>query len=138
MTQATLTPLVREQFLGELRKIPNVVRACRAIGISRARAYEVYQAEPDFAKQWDAALKEGVESIEAEMHRRAFEGYAGRPVVNQGQIVAEVTEYSDTLAMFLARAHAPEKYRDNASLEIKGTLNVVDAIREGRKTLGLG
>jgi len=136
MTQATLTPLVREQFLDELRRIPNVVRACRAIGISRARMYEVYQAEPDFAKQWDAALKEGVESIEAEMHRRAFEGYAGRPVVNQGQVVAEVTEYSDTLAMFLARAHAPEKYRDNATLELKGTLNVVDAIREGRKTIG--
>ena len=138
MADTILTPLVREQFLDKLREIPNVVRACRAVGISRARAYEVKNAEPDFASRWDEAVKEGVESLEAEAHRRAFEGYAGRPVVSQGQIVAEVTEYSDTLAMFLARAHAPEKYRDNASLEIKGTLNVVDAIREGRKTLGLG
>lgn len=138
MPEQILTPLAREAFLDELRKIPNVVRACRAVGISRARMYEVYEAEPDFAKQWDAALKEGVESIEAEMHRRAFEGFEGRPIVNQGAIVANVTEYSDTLAMFLARAHAPEKYRDNATLELKGTLNVVDAIREGRKTVGQG
>lgn len=137
MPDQLLTPLVREQFLDELRRIPNVVRACRAVKISRARMYEVYQAEPDFAKQWDAALKEGVESLEAEAHRRAFEGYAGRPVVNQGQVY-EVTEYSDTLTTFLLRAHAPDKYRDNASLEIKGTLGIVDAIREGRKTTGLG
>lgn len=137
MADKVLTSFAREQLLDELRKIPNVVRACRIVGISRQRAYEVRNEDPEFGKAWDEALKEGVESIEAEMHRRAFEGYAGRPVVNQGQVVSEVTEYSDTLAMFLARAHAPEKYRDNASLEINGTLNVVDAIREGRKTLGL-
>lgn len=120
MADLVLTPEKREEFLKELATIPNVVRACRKVGISRARAYEVYEAEPDFAKRWDEALKEGVESLEAEMHRRAYEGFRGRPVVHKGGIVTDIVEYSDTLAIFLAKAHAPEKYRETSRMELTG------------------
>ena len=34
--------------------------------------------------------------------------------------VAAVRKYSDTLAIFLLKAHNPEKYRDNAKLELTG------------------
>lgn len=36
------------------------------------------------------------------------------------QQIATMKEYSDTLAIFLLKAHAPEKYRDNATLQISG------------------
>lgn len=120
MAKLILTPEVREQFLDALREIPNVVRAARKVGVSRRYMYDVYEAEPDFAKRWDDAIAEGVESIEAEMHRRAYEGYPGRPVVSNGAILSEVVEYSDTLAIFLAKAHAPEKYREASKLELTG------------------
>lgn len=34
--------------------------------------------------------------------------------------VATVRKYSDTLAIFLLKAHAPEKYRDNTRMELTG------------------
>ncbi len=38
--------------------------------------------------------------------------------------VASVKRFSDTLAIFLAKAHAPEKYRDNSKVELAGSLNL--------------
>lgn len=40
--------------------------------------------------------------------------------------VAAVRKYSDTLAIFLLKAHNPEKYRDNARLELTGQLAVTE------------
>lgn len=114
MAEQIVTPEKREEFLNELANVPNVVRACRKVGISRKRMYEIYRGEPDFAKRWDEALKEGVESIEAEMHRRAYEGFD--VPTKHGPMRA----YSDTLAIFLAKAHAPEKYRETSKLELTG------------------
>jgi hypothetical protein len=39
-------------------------------------------------------------------------------------MVASVRKYSDTLAIFLLKAHAPEKYRENSRVELAGNLNV--------------
>jgi len=114
MADLVLTPEKREEFLSELANIPNVVRACRKVGISRVRMYEVYNTEPDFAKRWDAAIAEGVESMEAEAQRRAFEGY---PVITKQGVF---DGFSDTLAIFLLKAHAPEKYRETSKLELTG------------------
>ncbi|WP_156173923.1 terminase [Cupriavidus basilensis] len=36
--------------------------------------------------------------------------------------VAAVREYSDTLAIFLLKAHDPEKYRENSKVELSGHL----------------
>lgn len=37
--------------------------------------------------------------------------------------VAAVRKYSDTLAIFLLKAHDPEKYRENSKLELSGHLS---------------
>lgn len=105
------TPEKRETFLAELRKIPNVVRAARIVGLYKCSVYAIYRAEPDFAKRWDEAIAEGVEALEAEILRRGFEGYEGRPVVHQGVVVREVREYSDQLAMFALKKYHPD-YRE--------------------------
>lgn len=39
-------------------------------------------------------------------------------------MVASVREYSDTLAIFLLKAHAPEKYRERSSIDLTGQLSV--------------
>lgn len=147
------TPEKRAEFLETLRETCNVTLAARAAGISRMRAYQVREAEPDFAKLWDAALQEGMDILEHEAHRRAFRG-TDKPLTHQGQFtylyaprkdkdgedildeltgtpkmfpvldangdhkVATVKEYSDTLTIFLLKAHRPERFRENTRMEL--------------------
>lgn len=119
----------RETFLGALRVVPNVSRACRLAGISQSTAAAAKQKDEAFAAQWLEALDEGVERMEEEAHRRAFIGYPGRPVIQNGAVVAEVTEYSDALAALLLKAHKPGKYRDNVNVtgELTQTVNADEA-----------
>lgn len=81
----------KERFLAELRKIPNVSRACRLAGFARQTAYRYRDDDLTFAEAWDDALEEGVEALEEAVWRRA-------------------KRESDTLAIFLLKAHKPAKY----------------------------
>jgi hypothetical protein len=119
----------REAFLAALRVVPNVSRACRLAGVSPATADRARKADEDFAAEWAEAIDEGVDRMEEEAHRRAFVGYKGRPVVQNGAIVAEITEYSDGLATLLLKAHRPGKYRDNVNVsgEITQTVTADEA-----------
>lgn len=97
--------------------------AAKAGGISRRRAYQVYESEPDFAELWDDALQEGIDKLEFEAQRRAFDG-TNKPVFHQGAQCGVVREYSDTLAIFLLKAHRPERFRENSKLELAGSLQL--------------
>jgi hypothetical protein len=61
------------------------------------------------AYDWQQA-DAGVDLLEAELHKRAFEGVE-RPVYYKGEQVGTWRFYSDALAMFLLKAHRPERYR---------------------------
>lgn len=115
------TPEKKSQFLASLRTEPNVTVAARAAGQCRSGAYALRERDSAFAKLWDEALEEGIDALESEMHRRAFSG-TDKPVTFQGAITATYKEYSDTLAIFLAKAHRPERFRDRSTVD----LNVTD------------
>lgn len=106
-------------FLEELTNIPNISRAARIAGVDRTLAYYHRNNNEAFARAWDAALEVGVDRLEEEMWRRAVEG-TDKPVTYQGEITATYKEYSDTLAIFLAKAHRPEKFRDNIDITSGG------------------
>lgn len=53
----------RNQFLDQLSLIPNVSLACEKTGLSRNTIYRWRGEDPDFKKEMDAALKDGVNSI---------------------------------------------------------------------------
>lgn len=107
-----LTPEKRKAlFLAQLRREPNITKAAYAAGYSRQRAYQLRNEDPDFAEQWQEALEESVDLCESEMHRRAYRGTL-KPVFYLGEKVGAIREYSDTLAIFLMKAHRPEKYRE--------------------------
>lgn len=97
----------------------SVTRACQAIDVARLTAYRWRDADPEFAKAWDEAKAAGLDALEDEALRRAFEGY-DKPVVHQGVITDTVREYSDTLAIFLLKGGKPEKYRERVSNELTG------------------
>lgn len=97
----------------------SVTRACEAIDVARLTAYRWREADAEFAKAWDDAKRAGLDALEDEALRRAYEGY-DKPIVHQGVITDTVREYSDTLAIFLLKGGKPEKYRDNARVELTG------------------
>lgn len=70
-------------------------------------------------------MKAAVLGLEDEAHRRAFEG-VDKPVFYQGDECGTIREYSDTLAIFLLKAHNPEKYRENSKVELEANIRVND------------
>ena len=105
-------PRRQAAFLHALADTVNVAAACRSAGIPRRTVYDWRHADPDFARKWDDALDDGIDLLEAVLHRRAFEG-TEKPVYYKGEQVGTTRHYSDALAMFLLKAHRPERYRDN-------------------------
>nr|DAO72419.1 MAG TPA: Terminase small subunit [Caudoviricetes sp.] len=97
----------------------NVTRACEAVGISRMTAYRWREEDAEFAAEWERAKAIGLDALEDEALRRAFEGVEV-PVLHRGKTVATVRNYSDTLAIFLLKGGKPEKYRERTSTELTG------------------
>lgn len=81
------------RFLEILGTTCNVTLAARGAGTKRPTAYEHYRTYPDFAAQWDDAKVAAVEILEAEAWQRA-------------------RKVSDTLIIFLLKAHKPAMYRE--------------------------
>jgi hypothetical protein len=104
-------------FLEALRKTPNVSAACASAGVARKTAYAHRNADPEFAAAWDDALEQSTDSLVGECYRRACQG-TERPVFHQGEECGRIKEYSDTLAIFLLKAHRRSIYGDKAQVDV--------------------
>ncbi len=96
----------QEAFLKHLRETGNVSAAARAAGTCRSRCYEWRRRDQSFAAAWADALEEAADRLEIEAFRRAVTG-VGEDRFFNGEVVGEVTRYSDSLLMFLLRARRP-------------------------------
>lgn len=116
-------------LLNALRQVPNITRACTLAMISPATVRGWRRQDPDFDAAVAEALDDGVDALEAEVHRRAFEGYE-KPIIFQGQITDTYREYSDGLAQFLLKAHRPDKYRERSEVQSTGaqTITIVSGV----------
>lgn len=114
-----VTPKKKEEFLLQLPETGgNVSKAAQLIGVTRKSLYEHRQQDEEFAKEWDKAVDQGIDRLEDEAKRRAFEG-VDEPILYKGDVVQYITKYSDTLLIFLLKGHR-EKYRERH--EITGDL----------------
>jgi hypothetical protein len=75
--------------------------ACKAANITSPTAYWHREKFPDFAAEWDNALELAIDFLEMTARKRAAAS-------------------SDTLLIFLLKAHRPEKYRETTKHEISG------------------
>lgn len=105
----------RAAFLAALAETGNVSRAARAAKASRSRAYQLKADDPQFAEEWADALEIATDALDAEARRRAIDGVE-TPRFHQGRVAGTVRKYSDSLLMFLLRAHRPALYRERAGL----------------------
>lgn len=117
-------------FLKAMSEGKSITGSANAAGIGRRTAYDWREADPVFAEAWDDAIEAGTDLLEDEAHRRAFEG-VDRPVA-VGKAIVEITEYSDTLTIFLLKGRRPEKFRDNVKVDTTGRidLNVVAGAKD--------
>jgi hypothetical protein len=106
-------------FVDSFAKCGIVSAAARVAGISRQHAYRAAKSDTEFAAAWAEAREEAADELEFEARRRAKDGVV-RPVYQGGKKVGEVTEYSDTLLIFLLKALRPEVFRDNARVVVAG------------------
>jgi hypothetical protein len=113
-------------FLALLREGHTAAHAARVCDIERTTAYHARTTDPDFAAAWDIALEDGVQVLEEEARRRAVEGVTKeKGVYHQGVQVGRetVTDYSDTLLIFLLKAKRPEVYRDRTEVKHTGQVD---------------
>lgn len=124
------TPQKRGKFLTRLRKTANVTKSAIYAGMSRRALYDRRDSDEDFAAEWNGAVEEAVELLEEEARHRAQDGVL-EPVFYQGKKVGRVRKYSDTLLIFLLKAHKPEKYRERSEVKHTGdALQVTINVRE--------
>lgn len=110
----------KPKFIEALKSAANVRLACLAVGIDRYTAYEHRKSDKKFAVKWKIALADACDGLEAEAWRRARNGVnREHSHYFQGRLVGKdvITEYSDTLLIFLLKAHRPKKYREKFSVE---------------------
>ena len=88
-------------FLATLRNTANVRWSCEHSGISRETAYKHRKADELFKAEWDSAMEDACDFLEAAAMKRAM-------------------TVSDTLLIFLLKAHRPEKYRETMRHELTG------------------
>lgn len=84
----------------------NVVLSAKGAGVDRATVYKHRKADPDFAAAMDEAKEEAVERLEADAYERA-------------------KKMSDTLLIFLLKAHKPQMYRENIQQQHTGGVEIV-------------
>ena len=99
-------------FLRHYVKTANITLSAREIGIARSTIFDWMKVDPTFKAAVDNGKEEGLDLLEEEIRRRGFDGYEQGRVTKDGSVVT-VTQYSDNLAMFLAKGGRPEKFRDN-------------------------
>lgn len=117
----------RGLFLGLLAETSNVSEAARRAGINPRRAYKVRREEPEFARQWLAALWEGYSHLEMEVLRRLREGDMN---------ARDDTRYDFANAIRLLGAHresaarAQADQRNVSAAEVRASIDrKVEAIR---------
>ena len=88
-------------------------------GIDWSTAYRSRRRSPRFAAQWDAAIEEAADELEAEARRRAM-------------------ATSDTLLIFLLKGARPERYRDRQLVEHRiDDASVIARVRRLARAEGL-
>ena len=87
-----------EVFLRMLALTGNVSESAKKAGCGRSKYYHLRSIDPDFAKAWDDAFEQAVDSLEAEARKRAL-------------------AKSDTLLIFLLKGYRPHIFRDIHQIE---------------------
>lgn len=97
-------------FLSAYEHSANVLAAAEQVGIDRTLVYYWLEHDEKFLLAYNLADNAANAHIEAEIRRRAIDGWE-EPLVSAGKRLGTVRKYSDTLLIFYAKRRIPA-YRD--------------------------
>jgi hypothetical protein len=115
-TSKTFDDERKKIFLSSLSEFPSVAMAAGVAGVSLTTLSKHRYKDADFASAWDIAIDIGFNVLESEAIRRAVMGVK-EPIYYKGDVVGELTKYSDSLLMFLLKGRRRELYGDKAAEE---------------------
>ena len=121
-----------DRFLAALSSCGNITHACTLAGVGRTTFYERRDSDERFKAAVKDAFIEATDSLELEARRRAMDGW-DEPVHYKGEATGTVRKFSDTLLIFLLKAHRPKRFRERFVVKHKGrvkTGTVVDLTDE--------
>lgn len=122
--------LKKAAFLAAYRDTANIRRAAEAADIDRTTFYQWSETDEQFSLAFNQAKLDAKEALEEEARRRAVEGVTReKGIYHMGQLVGTevITEYSDTLLIFLLKGIAPEKYRENIAVTQTQIVKTIDS-----------
>jgi hypothetical protein len=100
----------RPRFLAALAMTNSVLLSSRHAKVSRGCAYLHRKDDPDFAKQWDAAIEDALELLHSRVWQRSLEGDI-EPVWYMGVPVAYIRKFDSKLQIELLRAWKPDRFK---------------------------
>jgi len=121
------TNSMKKRFCEQLAEHGNVGYAISLLNLKRKDVYAERRASEEFRAQWDEALLIGIDALEDEASRRAFQGVL-EPVYYLGKVVGHTRKFSDNIAMFLLRGAKPEKYRER--YEVQGHVTLEGKLKD--------
>lgn len=104
-----------DDFLESYAKSGNITLSANQTGIHQNTVRKRRELDAQFAIQMKEAQETAIEILEAAAWHRARDGVKRtKGIYFNGRRVGEeiVTEYSDTLLIFLLKANKPDKYRE--------------------------
>lgn len=118
----------RRLFLAALAESSNVSESAAKAGISSARAYRLRREDPEFAREWLAALWEGYTHLEMEILRRLRDG-------DQQTGTNEKYDFANAIRLLNAHretaARAQAEQRSVSASEIRASIDrKIEAIRQ--------
>lgn len=126
----------KKAFLAAFAHSGRVTYAGKAAQVNWRNHYNWLRDDAVYAMAFEVARGMVGDFLEEEAIRRAVEGVQ-KPVFYKGEHVDNETVYSDLLLIVALKGAKPEKYRENAKLEVEGTLTlaVEDRTRQANERL---
>ena len=113
-----ITKRQRSIFLDILGHTGNVSAATRAANISRKMAYSLKLSDPAFAEEWQLALEDAMDDLEAALRNRAINGVE-KPIYYAGKECGRQRNYSDTVGMYILKKNTDAQTLNKTELSVE-------------------
>jgi hypothetical protein len=110
---------LQETFLAHYAAVGIIKSAADLTGINRDTVDNWRKSDRVFAERMDRAKMDAADVAEAELRRRAIEGWT-EPVFQGGIEVGTVRKFSDNMLALHIKALKPTEYRENIRAEVSG------------------
>lgn len=135
-TKPVKMPLWAPRFLKAFASCGVVTKACKAAKIVRQTHYDAMKENPLYRAAFEATEERVGDMLEDLAVERVCEGrlvlYQGEPVEVNGGFLRE---YDTPLHITLLKRFKPAAYREHASLEVSGTINLAERMKAAEQRL---